>query len=513
MEWQPNPFSLILWAIALVAAMIGWAAWRRRPKPGSVPLVVLMLGLAHWSFFYGLEMLAGTLPGKLLWSKLQYVGIVLVPAAWLALVVQYTGLDARWITRRNVLLLVVEPVATVLLCATNEMHGWVWREVRLELLGDLWVFRFTHAFAFWIHTAYSYVLLVLGVFLLIRAVVRRAGPYRAQAGLLLAGAVVPWAINGLSISGWLDVPFDLTAFGFTVTGLASFWALFHYQLLDLSPVARDAAVESMRDAMLAIDTENRIVGLNRAATELLGQPASSAIGRTLASLLPQYRTMFEQYREFLQAQDELCLDIDGQERWYDMQLSALYDRQQRLQGRLLVFRDISERKELEAILETQVRRVNQLLEVARATIEQPTLQNTLDIAVSLTMADKGSIFLVDAQHRITQSILTRDEASPLERQNILGEILRDGLAGWVLREQRTAIVEDAATDARWITLPDQPYEVGSVLGVPIGYGDRGLGVLILLHQQMHHFTRDQADTLEAAARQIDGPGNPQHSVL
>jgi len=154
----------------------------------------------------------------------------------------------------------------------------------------------------------------------------------------------------------------------------------------------------------------------------------------------------------------------------------------------------------------QVRRVNQLLDVARATIEHPTLeltlQNTLNIAVSLTMADTGSIFLVDAQYKVTQSILTRGETSPLVRESILGRVLDEGLAGWVLRARRTAVIADTSTDERWVTLPDQPYVAGSAMGVPICHGERVLGVLILLHETKGHFDEEQASTLEAATQQM-----------
>jgi PAS domain S-box-containing protein len=506
MAWQLNPYSFVLWFVALVAAAIAWAAWRRRPKPGAVPLAVLMLALTHWSFFYALEMLSADVQTKMLWIRIEYIGIVLVPASWLALMLQYTGLDMQWLTRRNLLLLTIEPIVLVAFVWTNEWHRLVWSETGLALVGSLQMFRSTYGLVFWIHTAYSYLLLIAGVFLLIRAVVRHSGPYRAQAVLLLIGALVPWVSNGLSIFDIVKVPFDLTAFAFTVTGATSFWALFRYQLLDLIPVARDAAVDSMQDAMIAIDTQNRIVDVNRAASELLGRSESSMVGRKLADLLPQYRELFQQFEDELQAHDELSLDIGGLPRWYDMQLSPLYDRRRRLRGRLIVLRDISERRGLQASLETQIHRINQLLQVARATIEHPTLeatlQNTLDIAAALTHASEGSIFLVDAQFRVTQSILTRGPMPPLMRQAVLKLVLNQGLIGWVLRQQQTAIVDDTDQDPRWVTLPDQPYEARSALGVPIRHGDGVLGALILLHPSPNHFNQEHANTLEAAARQM-----------
>ena len=152
-------------------------------------------------------------------------------------------------------------------------------ETGLTQVGGLWFFASTYGVAFGVHTAYSYLLMVLGIVLLVVAIVRNRGLVRAQGILLLIGALVPWISNALSILGIINVPFDLTAFSFTVAGLMAFWALFRYQLLELAPVAREAAIDSMHDAVIAVDTANRIVDVNPAAVSLVGQPRQAIIGQ------------------------------------------------------------------------------------------------------------------------------------------------------------------------------------------------------------------------------------------
>ncbi|MCZ7669111.1 MAG: hypothetical protein M5U34_18930 [Chloroflexi bacterium] len=48
-----------------------------------------------------------------------------------------------------------------------------------------------YAFGFWIHAAYSYLLLFIGSFLLIRNVVYAPGIYKRQAVLLVISMVIP----------------------------------------------------------------------------------------------------------------------------------------------------------------------------------------------------------------------------------------------------------------------------------------------------------------------------------
>jgi hypothetical protein len=62
---------------------------------------------------------------KLFWAQVQYLVIPVAPVLWLAFVLQYTGYD-QWISRRNLLVLLILPFATTLLAWTNGMHGLIW---------------------------------------------------------------------------------------------------------------------------------------------------------------------------------------------------------------------------------------------------------------------------------------------------------------------------------------------------------------------------------------------------
>jgi PAS domain S-box-containing protein len=505
--WQFSLYLLALLITTAVAAVVAIAAWRRRPKPGALPLALLMASVALWSLAYGLQVSSASVAAKYIWIKVAYLGVVTVPVAWLALVLQYTDRDARWLTRRNLIVLSAGAVVCLLLVWTNELHEWVWTDVTLKQRGGLRLWEAEHGWGFWLHVGYSYSLLLIGLLLLlVEALIRATRPYRAQALLLVLAALVPWVGNGLSSLGLVETAVNLTPFAFALSGVAIFLALFRHQLLDLSPVARDAAVESMNDAMVVLDAQDRIIDLNAAAARLLGLEGRALIGHKLSELLPQYGDLIGRYEPSPEAHDELCLELAGQERWYDMRLSTISDRRGRSRGCLIVLRDITERRELQESLEMQVRRVNQLLTVARATVEYPTLlstlRNTLDIAVSLTQAEQGSIFLVDDRLKVSHSILASQELPPLARQALLDQVFDKGLAGWVLRERQTVIVDDASQDSRWLILPNQTYETGSALGVPICYGDQILGVLVLMHYQTAHFSLEHAETLEAAANQM-----------
>lgn len=83
----------------------------------------------------------------------------------------------------------------------------------------------------------------------------------------------------LNVAGLNPVkPFDPVNLATNFICLFYFVALFRFRLFDVVPVARNRAIEQMRDGMLVLDAENRIADLNWAAQALIGAVKSKVIG-------------------------------------------------------------------------------------------------------------------------------------------------------------------------------------------------------------------------------------------
>jgi PAS domain S-box-containing protein len=130
------------------------------------------------------------------------------------------------------------------------------------------------------------------------------------------------------------------------------------------------------------------------------------------------------------------------------------------------------------------------------------LQQTLSIARGLTDAEEGSLFLLDANGIVTESILARGATIRAQKQRLVGEVLDKGLAGWVFRHRQVGLIADTMHDDRWLTLPNQPYTVRSALGIPIVKGKVLLGILTLMHSQPGHFNPEFAHLMEITADQM-----------
>lgn len=344
-HWQYTPYILPLASTAVVSVILVHFAWRRRPAPGAVLLALLMLAVTVWLAGYALELACVDLPDKVFWAKVQYLGIVVVPLIWLLFALCYTD-RGQWLTRRNLLLSSVVPTITALLVWTNDLHGLIWREVGLHTHGLFATLDLTYGPWFWVHTAYSYLLLFLGTFILLQMRFLSPQVYRRQSEALLIAALAPWVGNVLHISGLTPFPhLDLTPFAFTLTGLALAWGLFRYQLLDMMPVACEAIIEGMSGGVIVLDVQDRIVSLNQAAVRIIGASPSEAVGQSAAHLLPGWRDLAARLSGADEERIEVGLGAGETRRSYDLHCSPLHDRRGRATGRLVVLYDVTERRQ------------------------------------------------------------------------------------------------------------------------------------------------------------------------
>ncbi len=169
-------------------------------------------------------------------------------------------------------------------------------------------------------------------------------------------------------------------------------------------------------------------------------------------------------------------------------------------------KEIAALKHEKQIYDAQNRLFETFINRARSSIEPEilngTMQNALDIAKQFSGAEKGSLFLLDKNGVVIDSILTRNETNEEKRSDLIGKVLEKGLAGWVKKNLCAGIVTDAGTDERWITFPGQPYSVRSALAVPILRNDILFGVITLMHSLPAQFDRDIVDFIQQVADQM-----------
>ena len=356
---QLNILVISYVASAAVSGAVALVAWRRRHTVGARELALLMLAVSWWLLANALEASSVGLSTKIAWSVIAYPGIECAPVAYLAFVLAWTRQDG-WLTRARLVLLLIVPLVSVGLAATNEWHHLLWPTVTLI---DAWGVTavYSHGPWFWVEAGYAYGLIAVGLVALVVATYRYPVVYMARIRLVLVASLVPVLTSVVYATG-LDASLhaDLSSIAFAIAGLMGAWAVLRSRLLDIIPVAWSTLVDALADAVLVLDAEQRVAAFNRAATHLLGTGASD-VGQPFDQALRGFPDLVAICRATGDQEAEVPLrrgqsgPPDAEEgaarpsvaSWFDVRVTDIGDGRGRDRGRIVVMRDITERRAFE----------------------------------------------------------------------------------------------------------------------------------------------------------------------
>ena len=337
----PLPYIIALLIAAAVAFFSGAYAWRLRRSPVGQALAGLMACATFYALGYAFELASRRLGPMLAWNKFQYVGISFIPFFWILLCARYSGRD-RWLRRPVLAVFFAFSLVTLLLDATNSLHQLFYRAVSVDASGLFPVIVLEKGLWYWVHIAYTNIVLLIGNFFLVLVWWRSSRPYRLQAAVLVAGSVLPWLGFFLYIFGLSPHRLDTTPLAMTLAGPVLAWGLFRYRILDLVPVAKESVFASMRDGAVVLDLQNRIVDFNRAAGMILPGLSPKSIGSVLGDTVrhPQELTDLLQ----TEGRDEASIRVGEGDalHFYQARLSPVTNRRRAPIGRVLVLSDATE---------------------------------------------------------------------------------------------------------------------------------------------------------------------------
>jgi len=143
-------------------------------------------------------------------------------------------------------------------------------------------------------------------------------------------------------------------------------------------------------------------------------------------------------------------------------------------------------------------------EVATALDLRTVLQRVMYEAMQNVGGERCSIVVLDdAGKAVDATIVYGKEVHEHTTQQMRDTVER-GLAGWVIRNRKAALILDTSKDERWLMRPDDAIDksgVKSVICVPLLAREKLVGVLTLVHPAPNFFSEEQLDLMQAIADQ------------
>jgi signal transduction histidine kinase len=342
MTWTLSLYTICGLVAGSVTAGTLWFVWSARSDPHGPAFVGLLVTASGWAFTYAIQLGYTTVPGQAPWQRLALVLGGTIPTLWFLFSFRFVGED-RWLTRRWTAVLAIEPLAFAVIAFTNGYHGLGWTTSGLTETGYGPVLDLTFGPLYFPHSVYSYLIVAAGLVMLLREFVHASTMYRRQVGLLILGGLPSMLTHVLfTLQAGPITDLDLTPFALSIAALSFGLTIFHFDLLDRSPVARQQAFQRMGDGLLVVDDGGEIVEVNGVAGQVFDP--TPVEGRQVGLVLPETDL------------DELdgrtvTTTVDGTEHTYDCHVTPFYDHHDRLTGRGVVLRDVTERRAYEQRLE------------------------------------------------------------------------------------------------------------------------------------------------------------------
>ncbi len=440
--WQFTPYALLYILAVAISYMLAYLAWKMRPVRGAAYFSLLTLATGTWSLGALLGFFNTDLGWKLIMLRVEYLGIIGTAFLWLLFVAAYTQFD-QWLTRRAIALLAVVPVVAYILILTVQHHNLFYRSYGLTTGHDLILFTKVYGPGFYIMVGYGYILLLSGIVILFRVILRMPDQFRGQIRPLILAVVVILLSNALYVSGNNPIqPYDPTPLSFAVAGVLCMIAMRSYRFLDVVPVAHNLVFKNVNNGVIIIDRRGQILDMNPAAEHILNRTSEEALGKSAIDIFPEHTDLIKRFRDVLEVKTE----IEQDSRSYELQITPLTDHSQKPVGRIITLYDLTERKQaekehLELMQERQrVEVLQHFISAASHDLRTPltTMKTSLFLLKSLNDPEKRKkhMAMLESQtehlERLLEDMLTLSrldkvaelEFAPLNLKSLFGDIMR-----------------------------------------------------------------------------------------
>jgi signal transduction histidine kinase len=164
------------------------------------------------------------------------------------------------------LLLAVIPTITNIVAWTNPLHHLLYEEFSVysnEILFGPYIY---------ISGAFSYFCLALSVYLMARYAIRMKRQLIAQQAMLFCvGSLIPCIVNLFGTLNIVNLSIAATALAFIATVAMHGFAIYHYHMLDIKPIAMQKVLDWISDCYVVTDDHGEIIDCNAAFEKIFAQ--------------------------------------------------------------------------------------------------------------------------------------------------------------------------------------------------------------------------------------------------
>lgn len=184
-----------------------------------------------------------------------YIGTCMLPVALFFVAIIFRNTKIRF--KRKYLLLFVIPFLTLLVLYTNKYHHLFYKTYSTNLS------EMVYGSYFYIHSIYTYGLLLVSIGIMINASLKNSGSFSKQTILIIIGTMFPILVNLAGTFKIWNMNVCLTPISFSIAVIFYTFAILKFNFLKITPIALQKIVDRISDGYVVLDEENTITDFNK----------------------------------------------------------------------------------------------------------------------------------------------------------------------------------------------------------------------------------------------------------
>jgi PAS domain S-box-containing protein len=326
----------------LIALFTGSTVVRKPRVSGTISLSVLCFIIAILSMCVLLFGYLTLFTQHLVLAAGIYLTTAIAASAQFLFVVGYTK-RKDWINRWSLILLAIVPVLTQVLFWTTPWRNIFFgseagQAVNILFFAGPWA-KFSALYIFSLSGA--------SAFLLFDASLKKPGLRSGSYRIILSSSFILLLMETLILTGLTTLSrVELLPFAFTLAALGLSSGPLNQQPEETSTGVfnRVGVVEDMEEGWMVLNPENLVVDINPAAERMAGLTRDTAIGQPIASVLGDLPNLGLKFNGSQDSEVRRSIKSEAGWRYLNIRTSHLTDHAGKQFGRLLIWRDITDRR-------------------------------------------------------------------------------------------------------------------------------------------------------------------------
>jgi PAS domain S-box-containing protein len=294
-----NYFSLPLFATSLSTFVLAGLVYKRKNFNGYIYYFIALLIISSYSFFYALEISTKILSQARFFYKLEFLTVPFLAVFFFLFCLIYSG-RIRRVPPILFFVLLITPAISLILNLTNDYHSYYYTNERIDPSGWYPFFAIEPRKWYFVQQAYEIVLML--------------------------------ASFAIFCKMWLDSK-----------------GIFRF-----SSRARALLLDQMKEGIIVIDRQNRIIDFNHAILEIIPEIANS-LGKNIESILSSRDELLQKIIHAKEDESfEFKINKSNETLWLSVSCKSFKnDNQSLYQGKIISFKDISDLMKVEEKIKEQ----------------------------------------------------------------------------------------------------------------------------------------------------------------